>query len=238
MIDEVTIWDCNSYSIFSKSLFKYQDIKFRDFNKRIVNTSYNMIGIRTPILRSIAKDISKTDIISYLECDVSDCYEEILIYGFVLSYLDDLDSFIKYFDKFILLIDNWALCDLALCNLNIVINNKDYFFNKINEYLSSDEFVCRVGVVLLLYYYIDEFYLNNIFDIITCLKRDEYYVNMAVAWLLSVCFVKFRDRTLKYLEECNLDKFVFNMTISKICDSFRVSDLDKAYLKKLKNNKD
>lgn len=237
-MDVVIRWNNESYSSFVKGLFKFQDVKYKEFNQKIVSSKYSMIGIRTPILRKIAKDISKTDIISFLECAKGECYEEILIYGFVLSYLDELDIFVKYFERFIKWIDNWALCDLALSNLKIVKNNKDYFLDKINEYLDGGEFCCRVGLVLLIYYYIDDEYLNLIFDIASNLKRDEYYVNMALAWLLSICFVKFSDRTLKYLEDCNLKKFVFSMTVSKICDSLRVSGEDKEYLKLLKSKKE
>ena len=57
---------------------------------------------------------------------------------------------------------------------------------------------------------------------------------MAVAWAISVCYVKFRDKTLKLLKIKELDIFVQNKAIQKIRESFRVSDEDKEMLKKYK----
>ena len=50
---------------------------------------------------------------------------------------------------------------------------------------------------------------------------------MAKAWLLSMCFIKFKKETYKFLKKTNLDKWTINKTIQKIRESLRVSKEDK-----------
>jgi len=57
---------------------------------------------------------------------------------------------------------------------------------------------------------------------------------MAVAWLISICYIKYRNKTLEYIKKNMLDDFTHNKAISKIRDSYRVSSEDKIFLNSLK----
>lgn len=225
-------WDKKNYKIVLDYFNEKKDLKYLSFNKKIVNSNYQMIGVRTPDIRALAKDIKRTDIISFLECKTSNYYEEILLEAYVIGEIKDLETSYYYFTKYLDKIDSWALCDMAASAMKIVAKNKDFFFEKIKEYLVSDkEFVVRMGIVLFLNYYVDENYLQEIFDLIDNLEREEYYIKMAISWLLSICYIKYREKTEQYLKVAKIDKFTYNKTISKICDSYRVDNATKERLR-------
>lgn len=215
----------DKYLEYVDYLKNIREEEYKKFNLKIITTNYEMLGIRLPILRSIAKEISKGDYKSFLNMAGSIYYEEVMIYLLVVASIKSLDELMIYFDASIKLIDNWALCDTFCGSLKIVEKNKDYFLNIIDNLLNSKEvYRIRVGFVLLLNYYVSEEYLDLIFNYLDTINSREYYVNMAKAWLLCEVFVKYQDRGLKYLENNKLDTFTINKAISKIRDSYRVSE--------------
>lgn len=222
-------------SILIKKLKENKDLKYKEFNSKIISTKYPMIGVKTPILKNIAKEISKKDYKTFLQNKNTDYYETVLIEGFVISNIKDIKEALIYFDKFIKKIDNWAICDMTVSSMKIVKKNKDIFKDKIKEYLNSkEEFTVRVGIILLLDYYLEEEYLDEVFSLIDNIKREEYYINMAIAWLISIALIKYKDKTLKYLKVCNLDDFTYNKALQKARESKRISKEDKKYYQKLK----
>ena len=209
------------------------DIKYRDFTKKLLPCVENIMGVRLPVLRRIAKSVD--DNVKFLESVSNDCFEETMIEGFVIGNLKDEELVKKYVDRFIPKINNWSICDSFCASLKIVKKNKDYFFDYLCKYKNyKDEFSLRFMIVMFLNYYIDEKYLNKIFKIIDGIKKDDYYVQMAIAWFLSISFIKYPDVTLNYLRICNLDKFTYNKTIQKIIESKPVDNDVKIEIKKLK----
>lgn len=236
MITKDFIWNKKTYQDFIKYLYTKKDSdQFLKFCNKLIFTEYEMIGIKVSILRKIAKDISRTDIYAFLDMVQDNTYEEIMLEGLVISYIKDYDRFKKYFNKFIKKIDNWSICDVCISSMKIIRKHQDAFLNEIKKYLKSkDTFTVRVGVVSLLDHYIEDKYIDDIFLLIDSINSEEYYVNMAIAWLVSVCFIKERDKTLKYLKDNNLNKFTYNKSIQKMIESFRVSNQDKIMLKNMK----
>ena len=97
MLNKGIIWNKSNYKNFITYLYQKKDSdKFIDFSKKLIFTKYEMIGIKVPVLRSIAKQISKTDIYSFLEIVRSNTYEEIMLEGLVISYIKDYNIFKKY----------------------------------------------------------------------------------------------------------------------------------------------
>ena len=235
MIELNNTWDEVQYNKLINYLNNIGEEKYKDFNSKLVLTKYKMYGIKVPILRDIAKKISKTNIISFLDIVKSNSYEEVMIEGLVISYIKEVDLCIKYFNKFINKIYNWAICDTCISSMKIVNKNKELFLKQIKKYIKSkNEYVVRVGVVLLLNYYIEDSYIDLVFDIIDSINREDYYINMAIAWLVSVCFVKYRNKTFKYLNDNKLNRFTYNKSIQKIIESYRVSLEDKEILRSMK----
>lgn len=225
-------WNKELYDNYIKNLKNLSDSKTKEFNSRIINTKYEMLGIKTPQMKNMAKEISKTDIVSFLELCTDTYYEEVMIEGYLLSYIKDPDIFIEYFNRFVLKIDNWALCDSVISYCKIM--KKVDFSNKAETYIYSNrEFVQRAGYVMYLNHYIDDDHINDIYHLVT-IPSDYYYVNMAIAWLLAACFVKYRAMILDLLKSKELSPFVQNKTISKIRDSYQVSKEDKELVKTYK----
>lgn len=228
-------WNEEEYSKYIEYLKSLSDETYKQFHSKLTTTKYEILGIRVPMQRKIAKEICKGDIVSFLECSKSIYYEEVMIKGFVLASIKDKERLLKYLDNYVSLIDNWAIND-GFCNsLKIVNLDKEFWFSYFANYLkSSEEFRVRVGLIVFLSFYVEEEYLEKIFSLLDKITLDKYYVNMGIAWLLCECFTKYRDNTLEYLLKSKINTFTFNKTISKIRDSYRVSKEDKEFLNSLR----
>lgn len=222
------------YQEFIKQLNNLHDEKYQKFQQRLLkDEKIKIIGVRTPELKKIAKQISKEDYLSFIKENTHQTYEESLLHGLVLGYIKtNEDNLLKLIDDFIPYINNWATNDLTTSNLKAF---KHIPINKTFKYLkSSNPWEIRFGLTLLLSYYIKEENLEQIYQICDTINSTHYYVNMAIAWLLSICYIKYPNLTFNYLKKCNLDKFTLNKTISKICDSYRVSKEAKESVKSLR----
>lgn len=225
----------NNYQKLINYLNTFKDLKYLEFNKKIVNTPSDMIGIRTPILRKIAKDISKSNSLEFLNTIENKYFEESILEGIIISYLKDNNLFDKHLELFIPKINNWATCDMCISSMKQMRKNEKYFNLAKKLIKSNKEFTSRVGYIIMLDHFLD---IEHIDEILEILNKEEissyYYVNMAKAWLISVCYIKYKDKTLNFILNNNLDTFTHNKSIQKIIESFRVSKKDKEYLKTLK----
>lgn len=224
-----------SYDDFIKDLFLLRDEKYKEFNEKIIFTKYELIGIRTPILRKISSKLKNSN---YLEISLKKkkkYYEEIFIEGVLISQITSYEDYLPKFRKFIKQIDNWAICDMCLSSTKVIKNNQELFLEEIKQLLKSDqEYIVRVGLISLQYYFLEDKYIDEVFSLIDDIKTDKYYVEMAIAWTISTAYTKYKNKTLKYLETNNLTSSIINKTIQKIRDSLRVSKEDKEYLSKYK----
>lgn len=222
-------WNKETYSEFINYLKSLSDNKYKEFHSSITSTKLNIIGIRMPILCNIAKKISKTNIEVYFKLVENTYYEEVMLYGLVLSNSKFVD---KYLMDFIKRIDNWAICDTFCSNLKVVNKYKGKYWIYINSLIDiSNEFQTRFSIVLMMNYYLCDEYIDRVLYIVSNINSDKYYINMAISWLLSVAIIKYKDKVIKILEKRKLNKFVQNKTISKIQDSYRVSKDLKEFVK-------
>ena len=220
------------YNKFIEYLFSLKDDEYQKFNQKIVKTD-NIIGIRLPILKNIAKIIAKNDYLSFIKNNKHQYSEEIMLQGLVITYLKiDFNESIKLFDEYIKYIDSWATCDSVVMNYKVVSKNLDICLIKIKEYLKSDKpFIKRVGIVLL-FYYLNDDYIDEVLKLINSIKSEDYYVKMANAWLISICLVKYYDKIVKFLKSCQLDDWTYNKALQKAVESYRIKD--KEILRKMK----
>lgn len=239
---EKIIWNEEKYSEFLIYLRNRQD-KVWDIEKhsRILNLSSDkVIGIKTPILKEVAKKIAKGDYKGFLNLQPNDIYEEKVIRGLVISYLKKVDyiEIEKYlYDFYKTYVDSWAVCDVVVGSLKIINKHREEYFDFIKEWhLSSNPWLIRVQLVSFIGYYFDDEYIDRVLDICKDVKSDEYYVKMGLAWLLSILFIKQREKTYKFLidNRDSFDTWTYNKTIQKIRESLRVSQEDKESIKNLK----
>lgn len=211
-----------------EELFNLQDLKYRDFHSALVPNidKEQIIGVRLPELRKIGKKLTDNNFDWHY-------YEEIMLHGFYIGYAKlSYEERISLLTEFIPYINNWAVCDCVSSTLKFVNKNRSDFLEFLKPYMNSQkEYELRFVVVMLMDYYLDDKYLKFTVDYLSKIKSDYYYVNMAVAWALSVAFVKDSNLVLPLIENYVLEPFVHNKTISKICDSYRV---DKPIKEKLK----
>lgn len=219
-----------------KVLFELQDKKYKEFHSGLCPNNDNIIGVRIPELRKLAKEISKDDWRKFLGENKNEYYEETMLEGFVIGYAKmEIEERFKLLTAFIPKIDNWAVCDCSCSTFKFIQKNRKEMWEFIKTYLnSSKEFELRFAIIIILDYYLTDEYIDEVFKIFDMVKKEDYYVKMAVAWTLQVAYVRYKERTIKYLENNKLDDFTYNKAIQKMIESYRISKEEKERLRKMK----
>lgn len=228
-------WNTKTYNELINYLYSLKDIKYKEFNDKIVNTKLTTIGIRIPLLRKIAKEISKSDyqkLFDYIKD--TNIYEVIFIKGLLITKIKDFNLFKEYLKQYLNEADNWALIDMIANSVNIKHYNKEDFLLFIKELIYSNKtFYKRMGYVILLSHFVNSESLNMIFNYIKNEKTNEYYVEMAISWLLCELYIKFEEETYEFLKNNKINNSIMKKTVSKINDSYRVSKESKAKVRLL-----
>lgn len=217
-------------------LYKAVDEKYREFHSSLCPNVNDILGVRIPKLREMAKTIAKDNPIDFLEKYVCEFYEEKMIYGLVIGYMKaDLKTRIKYLNKFVPMIDNWAVCDCACSTYKFTQKNRKEMFEYIKKYVfSNKEFEVRFACIMLMDYFLIDEYIDEVFQIFNNIKLDKYYVEMAIAWAISVAFIKSEKKTRDFLDSNSLSVSTFNKALQKIIESNRVDDKTKDEMRKMK----
>ncbi len=214
-----------------KELLMLADTQYRDFHKKLIPNvpEARILGVRIPQLRKLGKKLDKDDF-------AWDYYEEVMLHGFYIGYKKlDFEARLTLLNEFIPRIDNWTVCDCAVSSMRFIEKARAPFLEYLQKYMDSErEYELRFAVVVLMDYYLTDEYIDMALAYLQSLRSDFYYVNMAVAWALSVAFVRYRDRVLPILEAKTISREVQNMTIGKIRDSLRVDKETKQYVKSLR----
>lgn len=232
-------WNEALYQEFIAFLNTKQDLKYKEFHSKII-TSNNLIGIKTTELKKISKEISKGDYQSFIKENKSDLYEPIIIEGFLYGYLNlNLTTLFDYLDNYLTKLTNWAQIDLVVANLKIFKKkeNQESGFKYAKKLIKSkNNYVKRFGLVILLDYYLHDTYIDKVLELVSKIKTDDYYVSMAISWLMSISYIKYKEKTLIYLVNIKND-FIYNKTISKVVDSRKISKKEKDFIKTLRRKK-
>ena len=217
-------------------LFSVQDLKYRDFNSKLIPNieKDTVIGVRTPLLRNYAKEMIKNGEASAFLAELPHKYfEENQIHAFIISELKDYTTVISELERFLPYIDNWATCDQLVPK--VFKKNTDKLVDMATEWINSDRtYTIRFGIGVFMRYFLDDKFSKEYLYLIANIRSDEYYVNMMIAWYFATAIAKQYSSAVACIEENHLDKWVHNKTIQKACESYRVTDEHKAYLKSLK----
>lgn len=220
-----------------EKLFELKDEKYKEFHSGLCPGTDNIIGVRVPVLRNYAKELVKEYETKELLAQIDhQYYEEIMLQGMLIGLeKEDISTIKKHIEEFVPKIDNWAVCDVFCAGLKITKKYKEEMWEFIQKYLKSNkEFEIRFAIVMILDFYIDEDYIKKDLEIFDHITSQAYYVQMAVAWAISICLIKFYDITMQYLKIANLDKFTYNKALQKAIESYRISDEKKEILSKMK----
>ena len=219
-----------------KKLFEIADEEYRKFHSSLCPNTNNIIGVRIPTLREMAKEIAKQRPQEFLSEIDDRYYETVMLYGMVIGYLkSSLEEKQKYLDIFVPKIDNWAVCDCCISTYKFTNKHLEEMWEYIQKYINSDkEFEVRFAVIMLMDYYLNDKYIDKVLKILGEIKHEGYYVKMGVAWAISVAFVKYEEKTRQFLANSTLDDFTYNKSLQKIIESNRVGKKVKSEIREMK----
>lgn len=253
-------------------LLSLADPQYREFQKKLLPGTDNLIGVRLPVLRKLAWKIAGEWGEGYLEACLSfrlvstgdlaealekEFFEEVMLQGMVIGYLGTDRRRIKkssaesdgaqlsrarggavlmrYAEQFLPKIDNWSVCDSFCSSFKYAANHQEEIWTWLNALLVSDEeFTIRFVIVMLLNYYINDAYIDALYPIFDEIRHEGYYVKMAAAWAVSICYMKYPEKTERYLNDNRLDDFTYRKALCKIIESRCISAKEKEKIRRMK----
>ena len=221
-----------------KQLEDNVDVAYRQFSSALLPNiaSKDILGVRLPVLRKIAQTIAKADWRAYLDSGKDECFEDVMLHGMIIGYAQaDIEETLCRVAAFIPEIDNWSTCDSFCNSLKCAKANRERVWIFLQPYIQSkEEYEVRFAVVMLIDFYVGSDYLERVLALLDQVKHDAYYVKMAVAWAISVCYVQFPEVTMPYLQKSNLDNFTYNKALQKITESLKVDLQTKMTIRAMK----
>ena len=219
-----------------KKLYSLQDLKYRDMQIRIIPTvdPKSIIGVRTPELRAIAKEMLKEgDYSDFLKALPHGYFEENQLHAFIISGIKDMDVCMKELEIFLPYVDNWATCDQM--SPKVFKKHREELLHHIEKWIRSDKtYTVRFSVGMLMEHFLDEDFDPVYPDMVAALRSEEYYINMMIAWYFATALAKQYESILPFIEEKRLDDWTHNKAIQKSLESRRITEEQKLYLKSLK----
>ncbi|MBO6146306.1 MAG: DNA alkylation repair protein [Lachnospiraceae bacterium] len=217
-------------------LFKTKDEGYRDFQGDLIPDVDNkkMIGVRTPVLRSFAKRLTKEGNTEVFLADVPhEYFDENQLHAFIISEIKDYDSCIIETERFLPYVDNWATCDQM--SPKVFKKHKKELLRRIKKWIKSRHtYTVRFAIGMLMTHYLDEDFDPAYLKLVSSVKPGEYYIDMMVAWYFATALAKQYEAALPYIKEKRLDTWTHNKTIQKSVESLRISKEHKEYLKTFK----
>lgn len=218
-------------------LFEMQDLKYRDFNAKLIpgTEKERIIGVRTPQLRKYAKELRKSGEWKEFVRELPHTYhEENALHGYILGEMkEDYEETMGLIEDFLPFVENWAVCDTI--SPKIFKKYPMQVYEKVQQWVKSEHvYTVRFGLVTLLQFFLDENFDPRMLELVARIHREEYYINIAIAWYLSTALVKQYEAALPLLESRTLDPWIQNKTLQKAIESYRISGEQKEYLRTLK----
>lgn len=219
-----------------EQLIQLAEPEYQAFTSKLLPGATNILGVRLPLLRKIAKQLAKEDWRSYLQEASEFYFEEVMLQGMVIGYVKaDMVEIVPYITDFIPKIDNWSVCDSFCSGLKLTKKYPKEMWKFIQSYLKdSREYYIRFGVVMLLNYYISEEYIKEALQAMEEIRSNDYYVKMGVAWAVSMYYVKLPTQTMPFLINNQLDDFTYNKALQKIVESLKIDNETKTIIRALK----
>lgn len=225
MIDEI-----------QKELFALQDTAYRDFQAKLIPNLENgsMIGVRTPALRKLAKQMARReDIGVFLETLPHTYFDENQLHAFIISERKDFAQCVTELAAFLPFIDNWATCDQL--SPKIFRKHRQELLSYIREWIASDRtYTVRFAIGMLMEHFLDEDFDPAYPKMVSKIRSDAYYINMMIAWYFATALAKQYETVLPYMEEARLAPWTHNKAIQKSLESNRITPQQKVYLRSLK----
>ena len=217
-------------------LFSLQDTAYRDFQVKLIPgmDAQKEIGVRTPELRKLAKELAKReDIREFLNDLPHQYFDENQLHAFILSGEKDFEKCMEDLEQFLPYVDNWATCDQT--SPKVFRKHRKELLDAIRRWIESDHpYTVRFAIKMLMEHFLDEDFDPIYLEMVAEVRSEEYYIRMMIAWYFATALAKQYDAAVPYLEQGKLDVWTHNKTIQKAVESYRITDKQKEYLKSLK----
>ena len=219
-----------------EELFRQQDLKYRDLQVKIIPNvaTGSVIGVRTPELRTYAKELLKREDVGVFLHDLPHRYfDENQLHAFIVSGMKDYESCMEEVERFLPYVDNWATTDQM--SPKVFKKNRKDLLKHINTWICSGKtYTVRFAIGMLMSHFLDEDFDLAYPETVAKLRSDEYYINMMIAWYFATALAKQYEAILPFIEEKRLDTWTHNKAIQKSVESYRITPEQKEYLKTLK----
>lgn len=221
-----------------KILFKYQDKKYGDFSAKLVPTLPReaFIGVRSPAYKEVIRELKTlppAEIENFLKDLPHKYHEENCLQIALINKIKNYEECLTALENFLPYINSWAVSDGL--NPPALKKNRSLLLPELQKWIRSNKaFTQRVGMLLLMKYFLDDDFKAEYLELPASIRSEEYYVNMMIAWLFAEALAKQWDSTITFIQERKLADWTHNKAIQKACESFRVSPEHKEYLRTLK----
>ena len=224
-----------------QKLFEVKDDKYADFQSKLTpeKPRESFIGVKTPLLKGLAKQIYKTtnksEINEFLKSVPHEYFEENNLHDFLICEIKDFNECLEKVNEFLPYIDNWATCDqLTPAALK---KDKEGLLKAIDGWLKSDKtFAVRFGIGMLMRHFLGEDFLPEYAERVADIKSEEYYILMMQSWYFATALCKNESQILPYFTNGKLSGFVLKKSIQKSLESFRVTEQTKDYLRQIRKS--
>ena len=213
-------------------LIKLKDDKYKEFQAKLVPniSSDTILGVRTPELRELAKEVFKSeDRDLFLKALPHKYYEENLVHFFVIAMIKDFDECGNEVEKFLPYVDCWPVSDQA--TPRVFKKNHDKLLPYIKKWISSKHiYTSRFGIRMLMNEFLGDDFKKEYLELVSSIKTEDYYLQMMIAWYFATALAKKYDETIYVFEKHILSDWIHKKAIQKALESYRVSDLHKKHL--------
>ena len=232
--------ETKAMKVLEERLFADRDEVYQKFHAALVPNLEpdKIIGVRTPQIRRIVKEIRRGKLSGCREADALSSlphkyYEENQVHAFLINEIRDIKECVRQLDEFLPYVDNWATCDAI--KPKVFKRKHSLVLEDIKRWISSEHsYTIRFGIGMLMAFFLDEDFSPQYLDMVSTVRHEDYYVKMMQAWYFATALAKQYDTAVIYLQEKWLPVWVHNKTIQKAVESRRISDETKAYLKTLR----
>ena len=228
-----------SFEYVKEELLKNSSEDLAKFNTKLCpDTKKQVLGVKIPVLRKLAKQIVKEDGFKFLnEFESNQYMEEVSLEGLVIASLKmNMPEKLNLIKDFVPKIDSWCISDTFCPTINLKDKDLKLVWEFILPYTNSTkEFEVRFAVIMMLDYFLIDSYIDDVISVLDSIKNDGYYAKMAVAWTIAEIGIKYNAKAMSYLKGDNfLDKFTYNKALQKMIESYRIKPEQKEILKKMK----
>ena len=219
-----------------QKLQELSDLGYRDFQAKLMPTAAKetIIGVRTPAMRALAKELKGTELASnFLKELPHQYFDENQLHAFLINELKDYDEGLQELERFLPYVDNWATCDQL--SPKVLKKQPEATLEAIRKWMASEHvYTIRFGMEMLMSFYLDAWFKPEYLAWVAADRNDEYYVKMMVAWFFATALAKQYEATVPYLEQRLLPEWSHKKAIQKACESYRITKEQKEYLRTLK----